>query len=45
LDVLLIHEDIAIIVKTFVEVELNPKGMILCNTFIVKKSPISYLEF
>jgi hypothetical protein len=45
LDVLLVYEDIAIVVKTFVKVALKPKGMILCNTFIVKKSPISQLEF
>jgi hypothetical protein len=38
LDVLLVHGGIAIVVETFVEVPLKSKGMILCNTFIKKKS-------
>jgi len=33
---LLVNEGVAIVIQMFVEVPLNPKGMILCNTLIVK---------
>jgi len=36
LDVLLVNEGVAIVIQMFVEVPLKPKGMILCNTLIVK---------
>jgi len=40
LDTLLVHEDIVIIIQTFVKATLKPKGMILGNTLIVRKSLI-----
>jgi hypothetical protein len=33
---LLVHEGIVVVVQTFIEVPIKPKGMILFNTFIVK---------
>ncbi len=33
---MLVNEGVAIVIQMFVEVPLKPKGMILCNTLIVK---------
>jgi len=41
LDVLLIHEGITIMVQIFVEIPQKSKNMLLCNTLIVKNSPLS----
>jgi hypothetical protein len=41
LDVLLVHEGITIVVQIFEEIPQKFKNMLLCNTLIVKKSPLS----
>ncbi len=44
MDVFLVHEGITIGIQTFVEVLVKPKGVILCNTLIIKTIPYFIVE-